>query len=528
MLFKSNKFEVALIDAFAIICIVGALAFRFTNLDSQSLWSDELFSIASALDVGPNVNWYTFVPKIIPELSYEDSFLTWKAADNTPPLFEFLLIGWAKVFGSSDFSLRALPAVIGVLIPVIFYFGTSRFLGKSASAFGTIFLSFSPALIWYSQEVRSYILAALLGTLVVVWLVRGLYQYQVSTKDYAVKRHVWWGVLIMILLSYSHYTGLITAGLMAAIYLLMVSLPQRRYGDVLRFLTVPALISPWIYLSYKAFQFSSSGGLAWMDYGVDYIPAMVYRSLNFHFTYQGLNVAMVTLSLLFCAYWVSRKPTDNSITSQVITTKTQFILAVMLVIALLVLFAYSVYSAFTAKMWHPRYFIASSSLIALLFSLLYSMNFKTFITKFLVTVFLLIFMLYLAFSADGKFPKKSDYRSGAEFISSRITSNSDILLGWKANAAYYRHYLNKTIGESVEYNVVPVSYEIDVKSYCEEMLKSKTSSKDIYVFQNAVQLPYYTWLSQCDHVELVESTHIGDDPINDLVVYRFVFDKTLK
>src|SRR5262245_26334850 len=85
----------------AAILTVG-IALRLDGITSQGLWSDELYSVAAVTQVGQNRSWFDFEPKAFPEIDINDSFLTWKAAESSPPFFELVLKPWVLLFGSSD------------------------------------------------------------------------------------------------------------------------------------------------------------------------------------------------------------------------------------------------------------------------------------------------------------------------------------------------------------------------------------------------------------------------------------------
>src|SRR5687768_5657827 len=81
----------------AAITILAAIV-RFVGLTRDSLWTDEIFSgyasqLASITDV-----------------------IQYVSHDVHPPGYFIALWAWAQVFGDSDYSLRALSALGGVLL----------------------------------------------------------------------------------------------------------------------------------------------------------------------------------------------------------------------------------------------------------------------------------------------------------------------------------------------------------------------------------------------------------------------------
>ena len=85
-------------------------------------------------------------------------------SESTPPLYYVLAWCWTHVFGYSEFGIRSLSALAGVLTVPVVYALTLRLADRKAALIAGILVSLSPILIWYSQEARSYALATLLGT----------------------------------------------------------------------------------------------------------------------------------------------------------------------------------------------------------------------------------------------------------------------------------------------------------------------------------------------------------------------------
>jgi uncharacterized membrane protein len=124
--------------------VVLGFALRALRLDFQPLWWDEGYSV-----------WFATHP--MPEL------LALTAADIHPPLYYALLRGWIGAFGPGPNALRLFSVFIGtVTIPVI-YVVARRMLTLRVAWLATFLLAISPLHIYYSQEVRMYGLAMLLG-----------------------------------------------------------------------------------------------------------------------------------------------------------------------------------------------------------------------------------------------------------------------------------------------------------------------------------------------------------------------------
>lgn len=129
---------------------------RFSTLTSQSFWLDEATTVH---EVG---------------LSLGGMLHAIRVNETTPPLYFLVAWLWTRLFGAGEFGLRSLSALAGTaLIPVCYLCGrelVSRRAGLVAAALAT----FSPFLIWYSQEARSYMLFGLLSALSLLFWARSL------------------------------------------------------------------------------------------------------------------------------------------------------------------------------------------------------------------------------------------------------------------------------------------------------------------------------------------------------------------
>jgi hypothetical protein len=94
--------------------------------------------------------------------------------ESTPPLYYLLAWVWAQAFGTGEAGLRLLSALAGVAtVPVVYAVGrtlASHRIGLVAAAI----VATNPYLVFYSQEVRSYALYALLSAASVLCCVRAI------------------------------------------------------------------------------------------------------------------------------------------------------------------------------------------------------------------------------------------------------------------------------------------------------------------------------------------------------------------
>jgi 4-amino-4-deoxy-L-arabinose transferase-like glycosyltransferase len=89
----------------------------------------------------------------------------WTAADVHPPLYFWMLHFWRLGSGDSEFGLRLLSAVVGVLTVAATYRLGRAVGGARAGLLAALLVAVSRFDVWWSQEMRMYALAALLAAL---------------------------------------------------------------------------------------------------------------------------------------------------------------------------------------------------------------------------------------------------------------------------------------------------------------------------------------------------------------------------
>jgi 4-amino-4-deoxy-L-arabinose transferase-like glycosyltransferase len=216
----SPKSKLAVIQ-FSLLFISFSL--RLYRLGFQSLWADEGNSAAMALRDLASIALHS-------------------AADIHPPLYYWLLKLWAIPLGFSEWALRALSAFLGTLLVALVYSLGKELWGKKVGLAAMALAAFHPFQIYYSQEARMYILAALLGALSFLGALR------------------WWkkesllaGVIFILSTSaglYTHYSFpiLLAAENVAFLFFLTANHLKRRVG-------IKGYIARWFLLQAISFAF---------------------------------------------------------------------------------------------------------------------------------------------------------------------------------------------------------------------------------------------------------------------------------
>lgn len=117
---------------------------RFYRIDHQSYWNDEGNSrVLASRDV----------PTIIRNA----------AADVHPPGYYLLLKFWRDLTGETEFALRGLSALQGVVLAAVLYRLGRDWFGFRAGVIAALLGAVHPFLVYYSQEARMYSQLALCG-----------------------------------------------------------------------------------------------------------------------------------------------------------------------------------------------------------------------------------------------------------------------------------------------------------------------------------------------------------------------------
>lgn len=128
--------------------ILGGAVLRFFRLTFQSLWFDELFSVAfsrSSLAVSEIIEKY--------------------AGDVHSIGYPILLHVWLRIFGDNDLAARSLSAAWGVMGIAAIYLAARRLGGPRLGLLAALLVSVNAYHIAYSQEARSYALVFVFAVL---------------------------------------------------------------------------------------------------------------------------------------------------------------------------------------------------------------------------------------------------------------------------------------------------------------------------------------------------------------------------
>ncbi|MBN1262419.1 MAG: glycosyltransferase family 39 protein [Anaerolineae bacterium] len=134
--------------------LLTAFALRVYKLGDQNIWWDEGLSVLAA------------------RMSFTGTTL-WTAADVHPPLYFWLLWPWARLAGESEFALRFITVMESLLAAALMVPLGRRLTRHPAVGVAALWLlALSRFHIWWSQEMRMYVLAGLCSLLSLYFTIR--------------------------------------------------------------------------------------------------------------------------------------------------------------------------------------------------------------------------------------------------------------------------------------------------------------------------------------------------------------------
>ena len=230
--------------------LVGSIL-RFWNLDKESFWVDEIFSALAATSA-----------------SIKEMLAIFVIGDVHPPLYYTLLMGWTRIFGSSDWALRSSSALVSIVAFFFMYYQTKKVFGRQVATLATLLLIFSTASIAYAQELRVYSLLLLFSVITTLLWLHVVYRFQsgIVARDFVIY------TVVAVITSYLHYFGFLLIGFQVG-YLIVLGLLYRRYYKQVGLVVVGwlTLFLPWFFYHLSSLT-RCCGGHFW----VKRLPFMVF------------------------------------------------------------------------------------------------------------------------------------------------------------------------------------------------------------------------------------------------------------
>jgi mannosyltransferase len=451
----------------ALLLILLLAAFlRFYRLDAQSLWADEGNSVSLS---GRSLPYIT----------------AGAAHDIHPPLYYYLLHFWMRVFGNSEFAVRALSALLGTGLVYLTYLLGRSLLNYWLGLVAAFLSAISPFQVYYSQEARMYILLATLSALSVYSFVRFLEAEAAKTQNtqHTTRNTYLWTVLYIIataLSLYTHYSFpivIVMENLLYGIWLAVSWRQGRVLGRALRWIVIQsaviALYWPWLPIAFR--QVSNWPSIS-QSYGLLFVVQEAFRLFSLGPTAgaQYTSLLLLGFSAIFIAgAWprtlsippsligrgrgrVNATPTPDFPLREGGSERSQSLIPHCLIASLPLLYClFPVLMMYILSLWRPAYrpkfFLVGSPAFYLILARgiiqLSGVAGKHLATRYLLPATCLIFIILSSNKSlqncyfDPQYAR-DDYRGIAQYISAVERKGDAVLLNapnqWEIFTYYYK------------------------------------------------------------------------------------------
>lgn len=368
-----------------IAILLLAAALRVWGITSESYWLDEAISIRQA-----QVNYATSIEMLKHDVNF--------------PFYIILLHSWIKLFDTSEFSSRFLSVIFGVLSVGMIYLLAKKLFSERVAIITVLLMSFSPILIYYSQEARSYSLLVLL-TIV-------SFYFFISYLEKRDTIHLIAYVFFSLLLIYTHIFSFLVI-LIQNVYVLYIY--RFRIKPLLKWfagqLALFILFIPWLPILFGQISNSSFSTL--------WIPkpnVLILLSTSYAF-FGGYLVLLIFIALLIVFILTKKFKTIGK--NKLVFVSLWIILPFLVVVT---------YSLLFSSLYNTRYMLFTLPAIYLLFAVTIDtvMPKKKFISW--IIVFVLIVSSFISVADQVKRIDKDDWRTTSEYIKQNVKENDAVFI----------------------------------------------------------------------------------------------------
>lgn len=269
---KKEKINIKFIH---IAIIMIGIIFISLSIFHQNMWFDESYSVG--------IVRHSF--KEIWEIGGKDVH---------PILYYFCLHVLYLIFGENLIIYRMFSMITIAILGIVGYTHIRKDFGEKEGLIFSFLTLFLPVAGSYAGEIRMYSLGMLLGTLMAIYAYR-IYKGKINKTTY-----LFFG-LSSLLVAYTHYYGLMLAGIVNLLLLIyLIKNRKERKDDLTKFLIVAViqvlLYIPWLVNFIAQLKGVSNGFWITLTF-----PGTVYEILTMQ--YQGaLPVHPIILTTMFYSY----------------------------------------------------------------------------------------------------------------------------------------------------------------------------------------------------------------------------------
>lgn len=258
-----------------IAVIILGIIFISLSIFHTNMWFDESYSVAMARHSFAEI---------------------WQIGGNDvhPIFYYFCLHILYLMFGGNVIIYRIFSTFTIALLGIIGYTHIRKDFGEKTGLLFSFLTLFLPVASQYSGEIRMYSLGMLLGTIMAI------YAYRIYKGENKKTTYIFFG-LSSLLVAYTHYYGLMLAGIInLLLFIFLVKNRKERKNDLIKFIVTAAiqvvLYVPWLVCFLIQLKNVSSG--FWISLS---FPGTLYEILTMQ--YKGnLPFQPIILTTIFYSY----------------------------------------------------------------------------------------------------------------------------------------------------------------------------------------------------------------------------------
>ncbi len=438
------------------LLVALGVGLRVQHLDHKSLWYDELFTLTMA-------QYHPFLPEAgqplyrrinVLHIGDGDTFLTAKAAEQSPPLNDLLEKVTVQWLGATELAAR-LPAALAACALLFWFAG---FAWRHPDAYvrrvlgwGLFLLALHPALVLYAKDGRAYSIGvSMVGMAGLLWLLRWREGWR------AWQPPSWLEIGLFALACYSHYNAALMVILLLSADAVMATKLRSRKGWN-RLLALGLFFSVWLVLNAHTILFTSKGGVAWgrMSAGERVAITLQHALVVMHRYWLAVAVA-VLLGLL-----VLRKRQGEPLWPVPGVLR----LAALAGLTLLYVTLAGLIAA-KAGMAHPRFYIFVLPFVVVMMGMVFAELRQRWL---MLGVALLLVVSTVPGILSAPSQNKEDFREMTLYGVRASDRDTLFLYPWEPNRNVYRVYLDRFLEQDSRSRMVGISAPQDAAQVCNRL-----------------------------------------------------------
>ncbi|HUS86313.1 MAG TPA: glycosyltransferase family 39 protein [Bacteroidales bacterium] len=341
-----------------------------------------------------------------------------------------------NIFGSSEYILRLLPLLSGVISIPLFYLLAKKYTDKSIAIIALIFFILGRSLIYYSLEVKQYSLD------VFVFIFCFLYFLPKEKYKQSFSKSLLYGLIGAIIIWISHISVLVLTAI--GLWIIYLIIKDRSWNNIPTFLVMVGIWFISFAVNYYFFLGGHSHqGLQETAFGsFSFFPPKPNNSADISWYidfFAGLFKYPLEIKLSLLAIILS-------LLGVIIIIKNKHYIILALFIPLIINFILAIFLIYPCKERLILY-NASATIILLAYSIYHITRFFPY-KKLLIILLLLIFLINPIKLAIGGFPKE-EIRKPMQFIGEKFNENDLIYVQYGSRWSF-EYYRFKYIPEDAE------------------------------------------------------------------------------